>query len=315
MSQPSELSFDVASALGQGKRDYQEDAIVSDFPMGSGFGFAVLSDGMGGHAAGAIASKIVVTEVFSELMFQRTDTENFASDVVGALSEAAEVANESIRAHTETHPETRGMGATLVVPVFLGGRMHWLSVGDSPLFLYRGGSLRQLNEDHSLAPQIDLMVEHGLIDPETAAHHPDRNCLTSALGSHSIPRIDCPAEPLPLEDGDVVIAASDGLKFLPNARIEEVVTDLADEPSARIAARLIEELEALDDPEQDNVSIAVIRVRQQKTVTTVLPKRRWGLGNGRRKRVRAPVAAATGLIGRTLHALRQRPEPERGGVS
>ncbi len=65
-----EPRFDVASAICQGGRDYQEDAIVTDFPFGADSGVVVLADGMGGHAAGDVASKIVVTEVFSELKFE-----------------------------------------------------------------------------------------------------------------------------------------------------------------------------------------------------------------------------------------------------
>ena len=70
MRQDSETRFDVTTALSVGARDHQEDAVVADFPMGSDMGFVVLSDGMGGHAAGDMASKIVMTEVFCELKFQ-----------------------------------------------------------------------------------------------------------------------------------------------------------------------------------------------------------------------------------------------------
>ena len=67
MRQSPETRFDVASVLSVGQRDHQEDALASDFPIGADWGFVVLRDGMGGHAAGDVASKIVVTEVFSEL--------------------------------------------------------------------------------------------------------------------------------------------------------------------------------------------------------------------------------------------------------
>ena len=65
-----DIRYDVASVLNRGHRDYQEDAIVTDFPFGMDSGVAVLADGMGGHEAGDVASKIVVTEVYSELKFR-----------------------------------------------------------------------------------------------------------------------------------------------------------------------------------------------------------------------------------------------------
>jgi len=77
----ADLQYDVASAISLGKRDVQEDAIICDFPLGSELGFAVLADGMGGHAAGDIASKIVVTEVFSELKLQSGDPKGMEGDI------------------------------------------------------------------------------------------------------------------------------------------------------------------------------------------------------------------------------------------
>ena len=75
-----EPRFDVASAICQGGRDYQEDAIVTDFPFGMDSGVVVLADGMGGHAAGDVASKIVVTEVYSELKFQSANFADFETN-------------------------------------------------------------------------------------------------------------------------------------------------------------------------------------------------------------------------------------------
>ena len=182
-----EPRYDVASGISQGARDYQEDAITADFPVGAEAGFVVLADGMGGHAAGDVASKIVLTEVFSELKFHFADVVAFEN------------------------------------------RLYWISVGDSPLFLYRNGKLSQLNEDHSMAPQIDFMVKSGLMDPQVAANHPDRNCLISVLMGTRIPKIDCP-------------------------------TKYRKTRSTEIAERLLEELAKLGDPDQDNISFTVIKV-------------------------------------------------------
>ena len=89
MNGTPDIRYDVASVLNRGHRDYQEDALATDFPLGADFGYAVLSDGMGGHAAGDVASKIVVTEVFSELKFQSSDAEGFEADIGNVLKDGA----------------------------------------------------------------------------------------------------------------------------------------------------------------------------------------------------------------------------------
>lgn len=262
MQRPADIQFDVASVMNRGARDHQEDALATDFPMGEEVGFAILSDGMGGHAAGDIASKIVVTEVFSELKLQTGDLGAMRDNISDILHGAVMAANDCVKAHTDGHKEARGMGATLVAPVFFGSHLHWISVGDSPLFLFRDGELTQLNEDHSLAPQIDFMVNKGLMDPEEGKFHPDRNSLTSVLIGGDIERIDCPAEPVEMLDGDLLIVASDGLQFLTNDQIQTVLRHNSELPSADIADLLLEALNNLGDPDQDNVCFSVIRVQQ-----------------------------------------------------
>lgn len=255
-----EPRFDVASGISQGARDYQEDAITADFPVGAEAGFVVLADGMGGHAAGDVASKIVLTEVFSELKFHFADVQSFEARAPEILRGVAELANETLRQHTRTHPETEGMGATLVVPALVENRLWWISIGDSPLFLFRGGRLSQLNEDHSMAPQIDFMVKSGLMAPDVGANHPDRNCLISVLMGSRIPKIDCPTKPFEMQAGDIVLCASDGLQFLSNPQIERVLNKYRKARSTEIAERLLDELARLDDPDQDNISFTLIKV-------------------------------------------------------
>ncbi len=260
MHKAPDIRFDVASVLNRGCRDYQEDAIATDFPIGEDFGYAVLSDGMGGHAAGDVASKIVVTEVFSELKFQTSDIEGLVENMGDVLRSAAVSANECMAAHASNNPQTAGMGATLVAPVFIGNALYWISIGDSPLYLMRNGRLRQLNEDHSLGPHIDYMVRSGMMPEEIGRNHPDRNALTSVLIGETIERIDCPDRPFRLKDGDILVVASDGLQFLTNGEISRVVSENAGKDSADIAMCLLDELRDLDDPEQDNVCFSVIKV-------------------------------------------------------
>ncbi len=255
-----EPRYDVASGISQGARSYQEDAITADFPVGAEAGFVVLADGMGGHAAGDVASKIVLTEVYSELKFHYADVQSFEARAPEILRGVADLANETLMHHAISHPETQGMGATLVVPALVENRLWWISVGDSPLFLFRNGKLRQLNEDHSMAPQIDMMVQAGLLDAEAAANHPDRNCLVSVLMGAKIARIDCPAKPFELMAGDIVVCSSDGLQYLTNAQIEKLLAKYRKTRSTEIAERLLDELNKLDDPDQDNISFTVIKV-------------------------------------------------------
>ena len=259
MAKSPDIRFDVASVLNRGCRDYQEDAIATDFPLGAEFGYAVLSDGMGGHAAGDVASKIVVTEVFSELKFQSSNLRDLAENVCGVLKSAAISANACMAAHTSNNPDTAGMGATLVAPVFMQDKLFWISIGDSPLYLYRAGELRQLNEDHSLGPHIDYMVRSGMMSEDVGRNHPDRNALTSVLIGETIERIDCPEVPFTMKDGDILLVASDGLQFLSDRHIRNVLRDMADAPAADIAETLLDELRALNDPEQDNISFSVIK--------------------------------------------------------
>ena len=261
--------FDVASALDQGSRDYQEDALVTDFPIGDDCGIIVLADGMGGHAAGDVASNIVVTEVFGDLKFQRPLFVEREAELPEIMHEAALDANATLGAHVKSNPESRGMGTTLISVVMVGPNMFWTSIGDSPLFHYRGGRLRQLNEDHSMAPQIDLMVKTGVLKAEDARKHPDRNSLTSAIFGGAINRVDTPNAAFALETGDIVIVSSDGLQFMEDQMIARIVHRNRRKTSAEIANALLQAIKKMDDPEQDNISFAVIKVNHHKPVHRV----------------------------------------------
>lgn len=266
------FDLDTASALSKGARCYQEDAVIVDCAHGADVGMVVLSDGMGGHAAGDVASKIVASEVYNELFFQKGSVDAFEAAMTAALRSAAMTANACLKDHIGLHPETRGMGATLVASVLLKGKLHWISIGDSPLFLFRDGALVQLNEDHSMAPQIDFMVSSGLLSVEAGQNHPDRNTLTSVLIGSDVPKIDCPEVPVALEDRDVIVVASDGLQFLSNSEIEAVLARTSGAQSAHIAQELLKQVTELDDPDLDNVSFAIVQVRDTMHEATALQR-------------------------------------------
>lgn len=267
-----EPRFDVACALDRGGRDYQEDTLVSDFAVGDDLGIVVLADGMGGHSAGDIASKIVVTEVFSELKFHSDLFFDHAEQLPELMQSALESANECVRDAMLANEASLGMGSTVVATVMAGNRLFWSSVGDSPLYHFRNGSLEQINEDHSMAPQIDALAETGAIDAETAANHPDRNCLTSAIAGGKINRVDNRGIALATKAGDIVVVSSDGLQFLDDRIIAKTISRNRRRPSADIANALLQAVKGLNDPEQDNISFAVIKVRHERPA--VRPVRR-----------------------------------------
>ena len=260
-SKPQKLRFDDASAISKGARDYQEDAFISDFSNGADMSFAVLADGMGGHAAGDIASKIVVTEIFSELIFRRGDANGAHQNIPAVLRNATQSANECLRAHVESDRETAGMGATLVSCVVVADALYWISIGDSPLFLFRDNTLSQLNEDHSLGPHIDMMVRSGMMSAAEGENHPERCVLTSVLSGQEIPQIDCPSDSLRLRAGDTLIIASDGLQFLANDKIAQILRERPLCRSGEVADALMDALGVLNDPDLDNVTLSVIQVK------------------------------------------------------
>ncbi len=256
----NKVTFDVAAAIDRGQREYQEDAVTVDFSASNGVGYVVLADGMGGHAAGDIASEIVVTEMANNLKKTLSNGSAATAEIPTLLQEATLAANASIAEYVSKNREVRGMGATLVAPVVRDNALYWISVGDSPLYLYDGEELHQINEDHSMAPQIDLMAKAGMIDEETARNHPDRNCLTSVLMGSHIPKIDCRETPVDLAPGNILIVSSDGLQFLPDDEIKGIVDQHKTDSSEALASALMASVQKLNDPDQDNISFAVIKV-------------------------------------------------------
>lgn len=253
-------SFDVATVAYQGARNYQEDSIISHFPLGQTTGFAVLADGMGGHEAGNVASALVMSEVFAQLKINEAALDNDGFDIPAALKDMAQDANARIIEYIEKYQETYGMGTTLLATLIHHDKLYWVSVGDSPLFLFRDGVLSQLNKDHSMAPQIEMMVKVGAMTEEMGRNHPDRNTLTSAISGQDIALIDCPSEPTTLKDGDILIASSDGLQFLSNEDIAATITGLRDQSGMAIANALLTDVKTLDHPEQDNTAFTVVKL-------------------------------------------------------
>ena len=252
-------TFDTATILTQGRRGHQEDSLALDFPEGAEVGFVVLGDGMGGHTSGEIASKLVVAEVFRTLKRQSADPDLFESRIGEIFREATENANVSVGEYTRSRPETRGMGTTLLSPVIVRDKLFWISIGDSPLYIFRGNTLVRLNQNHTLHGQYDYLVENDLLDPNRASIDHD-DCLTSAIIGSQIAQIDCSDAPVALHDEDILIAASDGLQYLTDEEISDVLLQFQQEPAAVIGDALLSQVNALDDPDQDNVACCIVKV-------------------------------------------------------
>ncbi|HTE80414.1 MAG TPA: protein phosphatase 2C domain-containing protein, partial [Reyranella sp.] len=137
-------------AQHQGARPYQEDSWALK-PLADSSLLAVLADGMGGHAGGAVASKVAV------------DTAVASVEKGVSLGAALQAANRAVGAKAAGDRNLTNMGATFVAVTAKDDEMHWVSVGDSPLYLVADGKIERLNADHSMAPQIDAMVARGLL--------------------------------------------------------------------------------------------------------------------------------------------------------
>lgn len=200
--------------------------------------FAV-ADGMGGHLAGEVASRMAIEAV------QRMARENERPGIA-ALREAVACAHETILTHAQDHIECAGMGTTLSV-LWLGENYAYIAhVGDSRIYRLREGSLTQITQDHSL---VEELVRAGLITREQARTHPRRNIITRALGTHGENEPDMLVTDV--QDGDVFLLCTDGLTgMVPDDEIERTLRDCGMEAAADRLLAL-----ALDAGGRDNVTL------------------------------------------------------------
>jgi serine/threonine protein phosphatase PrpC len=161
----------------------------------------VVADGMGGHSGGEIASRLAV-DVITRRYYQET------ADVQASLKKAILEANGKIFDEAFKDRTLFGMGTTCTALVLKEGKAFAAHVGDSRLYLLRNSEIYLLTEDHSAVMQ---MVKKGLLNLEQARHHPDKNIILRALGSHATVEITTWNHPLPVRVGDQFLLCSDGL--------------------------------------------------------------------------------------------------------
>lgn len=254
------FSFDVAVGEARGKRPTQEDFVFANFPETGSAGLAVLSDGMGGHRNSIVAAKFLVTGVAGELSADLDDFEAMEDDLPGRLEGLTHFANLQLGSYIRQRAIKHTIGATLLSVAISNAKLFWASVGDSPLYVIRDGQMNRLNADHSMSPQIDFMVEAGMISKDNAVNHPDRSILTSAIYGKPIKKIDCPGHPFELQEDDVILLASDGLASLEADRLIEVVSTSRKAGSNEIVRQILAAIGAADLDDQDNTALVVVQV-------------------------------------------------------
>jgi PPM family protein phosphatase len=232
-------------------RSVNEDRLAyvtprDDDPASARGSIMVVADGMGGHAAGEVASELAV-ETICRVYYE------LSGPMPDALVSALLAANRAIKMWAESHPECKGMGSTCTALAVLNGETWLAHVGDSRAYLLRDGHLTQLSQDQTLVAQ---MVRDGELTPEEAEHSPVRNVILQALGSKEdvVPAVW--SDPLPLAAGDVLVLCTDGLSGVVDASI---IADHAGRlPPDQACDALINAALAAGAP--DNVSVGVFRM-------------------------------------------------------
>jgi serine/threonine protein phosphatase PrpC len=215
----------------------------------------VLSDGMGGHAAGELASQIMVATL------ARLDEDQPGSDLADALTRAMNDGNDAIAAHVEAHPESDGMGCTLTALLFDGRRMGLIHVGDSRAYLLRDGTLTQITKDDTF---VQSLVDRGELTAEEAHVHPRRSLILKALTGDPVEPTTTVRE---ARVGDRYLLCSDGLSDPVSA---ETIEETLGTGSVDAAADRLVQL-ALRSGGPDNVTVVVAEVVDSPRGGTVVP--------------------------------------------
>jgi protein phosphatase len=217
----------------------------------------LVADGVGGAAAGEVASALSVTSIegFVLHILRRYSNVQLTEEqaVLKELRESLLAANARIFEESAHHPELRGMGTTLTMAFISNWKLFVIHAGDSRCYLYRDGLLRQLTRDHTL---VGEMVRRGILTAEQAAESSHRHVVTNVLGG-SESSVEADVERHALQAGDVLLLCTDGLsEMLDDARIAAILHAEAEPQSA--CERLVAEANAAGG--KDNVTVIVARI-------------------------------------------------------
>lgn len=203
-----------------------------------------LADGMGGHAAGEVASQLVIAAL------AHLDDDEPGGDLLSKLEGAVRAGNQAIAAHVELEPELDGMGTTLTAILFAAGRIGMAHIGDSRAYMLRDGELAQITKDDTF---VQTLVDEGRITAEEAHSHPQRSLIMRALTGHEVEPTLVMRE---AREGDRYLLCSDGLSDPVSQETIHEALKIAD--VAECADRLIEL--ALRGGGPDNVTVVVADV-------------------------------------------------------
>lgn len=246
-----------------------EDSYFVDSPL------FVIADGMGGHAAGDVASATAV-EVIQEKRDEISSTDP------ETLSNVIREANRAIWSRSADDTNLRGMGTTCTMILVADSEAKVAHVGDSRAYLFHDGEIRQITDDHTL---VGRLVREGKLRPEEAARHPQRSMVTRALGVDEDVEVDLFS--LALEEGDRLLICSDGLSGMVS---EDEMTEILNSESdpQRAADVLVDR--ANEAGGEDNITVIVIDVGAESSSAPEVAEHRSDLG----ERVMTDPAADTG---------------------
>ncbi len=244
------------------KRKHNEDAYALDVNEG----LFIVADGMGGHAAGEVASKITVETIGEFIAATRQKEEatwpfkynhelHFNSN---RLAIAIEKANERVMAAVAAQPWLKGMGTTVVAGLLNEKILSLAHVGDSRAYLFRGRELSRLTDDHSW---VHEQVTAGILTEEEAKSHPLKNVVTRALGGG--PSVSPDLQELVFQPGDRFIFCSDGLTTM--LADEEIRDAVAAEPDSQVLCRHLVDM-ANEKGGVDNITVVVVSLPDDSAV-------------------------------------------------
>src|SRR5258708_10410176 len=247
------LRLDVAQLTDVGrKREHNEDNMAYVIPkdqqvMAKKGALFIVADGMGGHAAGEVASEIAVDTV--SYVYYQDDSD----DVSVSLLHAIKRANALIHQRAAENMLRSGMGTTCVAAVLRGNMAYIANVGDSRAYLVRNGQVKQGSQDHSWVAE---QVRAGLLTEEQARTHAQRNVITRSLGTQADVEIDVYHEEL--HEGDSLVLCTDGLSGLvSDEELLRIVDQFVPQESVY---HLVER--ATENGGPDNITAIVVRVHE-----------------------------------------------------
>lgn len=227
-------------------REHNEDSVTIIKNLNDEYLLAV-ADGMGGHKAGEVASSLVInhlTKAFNEM-----EKLGDKASTVKWLRKQVEDINNEIFDYTSSHPESKGMGSTLVLAIYTKDYLLFGNIGDSSGFVFKDNELFKITKDHTL---VNLLVKNGELTEEEAKNHPKKNILMRALGANNPIEIDI----FEVDDEiEGIVLCSDGLtSMLNNTQIEKVL--LQEGPLEEKVIKLIRKANIRGGT--DNISIACL---------------------------------------------------------